>query len=132
MLWLFGNQGSAVRPYRLLRRTIDLVKADHVQHSRAQGLMKFLIERINGHCAEAGNLFHPEDLTMRVDKMTVAQSDLAYDTMFKILHGEGFFGAAGGNVVGNRAMYTTYGTMYNQLKVFEVNQGDRQKRQRKH
>ena len=62
----------------------------------------------------------------------VAQSDLAYDTMFKILHGEGFFGDAGGNVVGNRAMYTTYGTMYNQLKVFEVNQGDRQKRQRKH
>jgi hypothetical protein len=50
----------------------------------------------------------------------------------EILHGEGFFGDAGGNVVGNRAMYTTYGTMYNQLKVFEVNQGDRQKRQRKH
>ena len=131
MMWLFGNQGASIRPYRLLRRQIDVVKADHVQHSRAQGVMKFLIDRINEHCAEQDNLFHPEDLTMRVDKMTVVQSDLAFDTMFKILHADGFFGAKGGNEVGNRAMYMTYGTMYNLLKDYETINGDRQKRVRK-
>ena len=131
MMWLFGNQGDSIRPYRLLRRQIDVEKRDHVQHCRAQGVMKFLIRRINEHCAEQNNLFHPEDLTMRVDKMNVVQSDLAFNTMFNILHSEGFFGVRGGNEVGNRAMYMTYGTMFNLLKDFELANGDRHKRVRK-
>ena len=131
MMWLYGNQGTSVRPYRLLRRQIDIAKADHVQHSRAQVLMKYLIGKINEHCASPGNLFHPEDLSMRVDKMTIQQGDAAFETMFRILHGEGFFGGKVGNEVTDRSFNICYGTMYNLLKQFEVREGDRQKRQRK-
>jgi hypothetical protein len=51
--------------------------------------------------------------------------------MFNILHSEGFFGVRGGNEVGNRAMYMTYGTMFNLLKDFELANGYRHKRVRK-
>ena len=122
-LWLFGNRGDKVRPYRLLRRQTDIAKSDHCQHTRAKKVMEFLI-------TNATENFLPDGV-QNVLQLTVAQSFAVFDNMFQELQEDNFFSDADNRPVSVRALETTYGTMYNNYTQYCVRKGWREKRQRR-
>ena len=122
-LWLFGNQGTKVRPYRLLRRQIDISTPDRVQHTRAKQLMDFLVKYATEHCLPNG--------IENVLQLTPGQSFEVFDRMYEQLHEDDFFTDVDHRPLSVRALETTYGTMYNNYTVYCVRKGWREKRQRK-
>ena len=122
-LWLFGNMGTTVRPYRLLRRPIDITKADHCRHTRAKKLMEFLVQYATEHCLPEG--------VQHVLQLSVVQSFEVFDRMYGMLHDDNFFSDADNRPLSVRALETTYGTMYNNYTTYCVRKGWRAKRQHK-
>ena len=127
-LWLFGNRGMGIRPYRMLRPHCDLAIADRVKFSRAKGIMEFLLKLVGENKAA----YLPQGID-NMNLLTDNQCDAVFDKVFRFLHSEGGFfqQAIRTDELPTRAKELCYGTMYNDKCKYETNKGLRQKRSRK-